>query len=114
MSRSKEHIGDNQELTPKTVIRTDYKTFWLVIVSTFLASGAYWDMKREMKGVVHADDLERFGTQLELLNYPLKLQVPKAKDIMRGAGESGSITLPQLGQSIALTQKHSPQSITRQ
>ena len=75
---------------------------WGIVVFAVLAGGAWADLRNQMAGlsrqmrtVVHGDDLDRYSSEIIMQNQSLHLIVPKAREIMRQQ-ESVPVVLPRV------------------
>lgn len=72
------------------MFRSNYATLIAIIAMTVVATAAWLNIgyrltriESKMNGVIYADDLDRFGVQLQLRNEAQHLNVPSAYEIMR-------------------------------
>ena len=83
-------MSETARFTPDAKVKTNFWTIGFMMFSVCVGTGMYYDIKSDLKDLkaenstaVHVDDLERFGTQIELLNPTLHIAVPKPGDYVR-------------------------------
>lgn len=77
-------------LNKKTKISTDLGTFIAVCGFIVVATGMYFDIRHKLddvsdslKTTIHVDDMDRFGTQIRLLNPTLPIVMPETDKYVR-------------------------------